>query len=236
ETVCEETAMAGLSVARVKAESRVGLHGDVTRGLYLQVARNGTKSWIYRYQVGGKRRLMGLGPVDVVTLAAARDAAHASRRAVLEGRDPIDERRAARDAVALERVKTRTVSEVLDLYLRAHQEGWKGGRTAAQWRASLTRYALPKIGKLPVSLVDVGAVMAVIEELWREKPETASRVRRRVEALLDFAAARGWRTGDNPARWSGHIETLLPARTAVAPVEHLARSEEHTSELQSLRH
>jgi integrase len=211
--------MAGLSVAKVRAEKRPGFHTDSTRGLYLRVAPGGSKSWVYRYQVAGKRRLMGLGPVDAVTLAEARDAALAARRLVLVGQDPIDARRGERDAAALASAKAITFGEVNDAYLKAHEPSWKGTKNSAQWRASMASYALPLVGKLHVAGIDTGLVMRVLEPIWLEKRVTADRVRRRIESVLDFAVAREWRTaGDNPARWRGHLEHLLARETKA--VEH----------------
>ena len=213
--------MAGLSVARVRAEKQPGLHADTTRGLYLRVAPGGSKSWVYRYQASGRRRLMGLGPVDAVTLAEARDAALAARRLVLAGRDPIDTRRGERVEAALARAKASAFGEVNDLYLKAHERSWKGTKNSEQWRASMSTYALPLIGKLPVASIDTGLVLKVLEPIWQEKRVTADRVRRRIESVLDFSVARSWRpAGDNPARWRGHLEHLLARETKA--VEHFA--------------
>lgn len=191
-------------------------------GLYLRIGTTGSRSWVFRYRSGKRQHDLGLGPFPDVSLAGAREAAAAQRRLRRDGNDPLLERRAQRDAAALERVNTKTLAEVLDLYLAAHRDSWKGGRNEKQWTVSLNRYAMPKLGPLPVQAIDIGSVMAVVEPLWRTKTETANRVRRRLESLLDYAAARGWRSGDNPARWTGHIETLLPARTELQPVEHFA--------------
>jgi len=191
-------------------------------GLYLRVGTTGSRSWVFRYRTGKRQHDLGLGSYPDVGLAAAREAAAAQRRLRRYGKDPLLERRAQREASALESANTKTLAEVLDLYLAAHRDSWKGGRNEKQWMVSLNRYAMPRLGRLPVQAIDVGAVMAVVDPLWREKTETANRVRRRLEALLDYAAARGWRQGDNPARWTGHLETLLPARTEVQPVEHFA--------------
>jgi integrase len=213
--------LTGLTVVGVKAEKRVGFHADFTRGLYLRVAPGGSKQWVFRFQLRGNRRRMGLGPVDVVTLAEARDAALAARRLVLAGQDPIDARRGEQHATALERAKAVTFAECNDLYLKAHQAAWKGTKNGEQWRSSMASYALPLIGRLPVAGVDTGLVLKVLEPIWLEKRVTADRVRRRIESVLDFAVAREWRpAGDNPARWRGHLEHLLARVTK--PVEHYA--------------
>lgn len=191
-------------------------------GLYLRIAPTGAKSWIFRYRAGARQHDLGLGPFPDVGLSEARERASAQRRLRRDGKDPMQQRRAQRDAAALERANAMSLRECTDLYVAAHRAAWKGSANEAQWRASLATYAFPLIGDLPVTAIDTGAVMRVIEPLWREKPETASRVRRRIEALLDYAGARGWRQGDNPAKWRGHIEHMLPSRTEAKPVEHFA--------------
>jgi len=191
-------------------------------GLYLRVGTTGSRSWVFRYRTGKRQHDLGLGPFPDVPLAAAREAASAQRRLRREGKDPILERRAQRDATALQRAKAVSFAECLDMYLAAHEPGWKGTRTGKQWRVSLTRYALPLLGKLPVASIDIGLVLRVLEPIWNEKTETANRVRRRIEAVLGFATARGWRQGDNPARWENHLATMLSAPRAVAPVQHFA--------------
>ena len=156
-----------------------------------------------------------------VSLAEARDAAAAARKLVRQGIDPIARRRAERAEVA-GRDGLNTFAEVAEAYIRAHEGTWRNEKHRYQWRATIDNYAAPILGRLPVAQVDVGAVMRVIEPLWREKTETASRLRGRIETVLDYATARGWRTGENPARWRGHLDKLLPARSKVAKVEHHA--------------
>jgi integrase len=146
----------------------------------------------------------------------------AQRKLRLDGIDPLQQKRAGRDAAAVERAKAISMRECATAYVTAHQAAWKGPANAKQWEASLATYVYPSLGALPVRDIDVGLVMRVVEPLWAEKPETANRVRRRIEAVLDWATARGHRVGENPARWRGHLETLLPARGKVQPVEHHA--------------
>jgi integrase len=141
------------------------------------------------------------------------------RLAVSEGRDPLDEKRAKRPA----RENLLTFRQVAELYVGAHEASWKSAKHARQWVQTLEDYAYPVLGDLAVRDVNTGAVMRVLEgPLWTEKPETGSRVRGRIEVILDYAKARHWRQGDNPARWKGHIENLLPARRALKPTVHHA--------------
>ena len=212
--------MGKLNAARLRTLTKPGAYGDGA-GLYLQVRGPDNRSWLYRYKLHGKARLMGLGTLSDVSLAEARDAAMAARKLVKQGTDPIDRRRAAR-AEAASRAGLNTFAEVADAYIAAHEAGWRNDKHRQQWRNTLDTYAGPILGKLGVAMVDTGAVMRVLEPIWREKPETASRLRGRIESVLDCATARGWRTGDNPARWRGHLDNLLPARSKVARVEHHA--------------
>lgn len=212
--------MAKLNTIKLRSLTKPGVYGD-GGGLYLQVRGADHRSWILRYKLGGRSRWMGLGQFPDVGLAEAREAATAGRRLVRQGTDPIDQRRGER-AEAAARAGLNTFSEVAAAYIAAHEAGWRNPKHRQQWRNTLTEYAEPVLGKLGVAMVDVGAVMRVLEPIWREKPETASRLRGRIESVLDYATARGWRTGDNPARWRGHLDNLLPARGKVAKVEHHA--------------
>jgi integrase len=213
--------VAGLSARRVATEKRAGLHGD-GGGLYLQVAPTGAKTWIYRYQIAGRRRDMGLGSADVYSLAEAREKARTARRSVADGIDPIEARRQARLSARLADAKAMTFRAAAEAYIEAHLAGWKNPKHAAQWPATLAAYAYPVLGELPVAAVDTGFVMKAVEPIWTEKPETASRVRGRIESVLDWARARGYRDGENPARWKSHLSNLLPARSKVRRVEHYA--------------
>jgi integrase len=151
-----------------------------------------------------------------VGLAAARRASFEAAQTVFAGRDPIGEKRAKVEQV------TMTFDGVAKLYIAAHEPTWKNAKHVQQWKNTLTTYAAPVFGKWSVQAVDTGAVMRVVEPLWLEKTETATRVRGRIESVLDYATSRGWRTGENPARWKGHIENLLPKAAKVAQVEHHA--------------
>ncbi len=190
-------------------------------GLWLQIRDAQHRSWVFRYTIDGRERWMGLGPVADITLAEARDCAMEARRLILNNIDPLEHRQEAK-AARLERAEVLTFQQVAELYIKAHQAGWRNEKHAAQWSSTLKAYAYPKFGGVRVSTVTVGHVTEALEPIWREKPETASRVRGRIESVLDYARARGWRAGENPARWKGHLQNLLPSRTKIKAVEHHA--------------
>ena len=180
-------------------------------GLKIQLSASNSKSWIYRTTVGGKVRDIGLGSYPTISLRQAREMAANLKLRVLQGNDPIEDKTRAKAAAIAKRASTVCFAETSERYIQSIEAGWKNSKTAAQWRSSLAAYAFPVIGKLPVSLVDTANVMSVLEPIWKTKTETASRVRMRIENILAFATTRGYRTGDNPARWSGHLATLLPS-------------------------
>jgi integrase len=181
-------------------------------GLWLKVGRRDgyfIRSWTYRFMLDGRPREMGLGNFPDVTLAEAREAALQARRLVkLHHIDPIDARKAER-AKARRQTGT-TFRAVSDGYIAAHEAKWRNARTVTEWRRSLARYAFPTLGDRPVNDIETGDVMRTLEALWRRQPMTASRVRWRIESVLDYAAAHGWRSGANPAKWQGHLANLLP--------------------------
>lgn len=180
----------------------------------------GGRSWVMLYNAPatGKPRAMGLGAADLVPVGKAKEMVLRHRVALLEGRDPLDERRAQRPKVRL----IPSFRECAELYIAAHQASWKNPQHRRQWPSTLETYVYPAAGELGVDRIDTAIVMRVLEAIWHTKPETANRVRGRIETVLDYAAARHWREGDNPARWRGHIENLLPKRNKVRPVVHLA--------------
>jgi integrase len=212
-----------LQVDRIKT---AGMFAD-GGGLYLQVTINAqdgepAKSWIYRYMLAGKSREMGLGSLNAISLQQARLKAADCRRLRTEGIDPIDARKSTRAQDRLEAAKAITFKKAAADYIDAHRAGWRNAKHAAQWTATLTTYAEPVIGNLAVQVIDTGLVLKVLEPIWTTKPETASRLRGRIELVLDWAKVRGYRTGENPARWRGHLDKLLPARGKVRRVEHHA--------------
>jgi integrase len=186
----------------------------------LQIAPSGARSWIFRYQHAGRRRYMGLGSAAVVSLADARGRAVEARKALAEGKDPIAARRASEAALAASAAGSVTFEACATAYIAAHADAWRNAKHAAQWTATLTAYAYPVLGKLPAHEIETAHVMRVLEPIWKAKTETATRVRGRIEAVLDWATARGFRAGDNPARWRGLLSNLLPARSKVRRVAH----------------
>src|SRR5215831_11330328 len=208
-----------LSAVEVKGIDAMGMYHD-GGGLYLQVSAGGAKSWIYRFMLDGRAREMGLGPLNVISLAEARKRAAECRKSRLDGIDPIEARRAQRGRRKLEAGRAMTFDKCAAAYIEAHKASWKNGKHAEQWRGSLRNYASPAFGSSPVQAIDLGLVMKALEPIWRTKSETASRVRGRIEAVLDWAKVRGYRKGENPARWRGHLDKLLPARSKIQKVEH----------------
>ena len=167
-------------------------------------------------------RWMGLGPLALYGLQDARAKALDARRKRHDGIDPIEARRAERARQRLDVAKAITFRQCAEAYVNAHRAGWRNAKHKYQWSATLSTYAYPVIGALPVQAVDTGLVLKVLEPIWTAKPETASRLRGRLESILDFAKVRGYRDGENPARWRGHLAKLLPARSKVREVEHHA--------------
>src|SRR6266446_7068944 len=208
-----------LSAVEVRSIGHKGMFHD-GGGLYLQVSAGGAKSWIYRFTLDGRAREMGLGPVHVIPLAEARKRAAECRRMRIDGIDPIEARSAHRGWKKLEAAKAMTFDACAAAYIAAHNAGWRNAKHREQWRNTLSSYAGPVFGSLPVQSIDVELVMKALEPIWRTKPETASRLRGRIEAVLDWATVRSYRKGDNPARWRGHLDKLLPARSKVQRVEH----------------
>ena len=201
---------------------RIGDGGN----LYLQATLAGdgavSRSWLFRYEIGGRSREMGLGPTHTVSLAEAREKARTLRQQLLDDVDPLAARQAHRQAIAAESAKRKTFRECADDYIAAHADGWRNPKHRAQWASSLATYAFPALGGLAVSDIEVAHVLRVLEPIWRTVPETASRVRGRIEKVLGYATVRGFRHGDNPARWVGHLAGVLPAKGKIRKVEHHA--------------
>jgi integrase len=212
--------LAPITVSRLTSP---GLHfvGGVA-GLALQVLPTGGRTWVLRATIGGKRRDMGLGGYPDVTLVGAREAARNARLLIKSGKDPIAEARAAASALRASRAKDVTFEQAARSYIAAHESGWRNAKHAQQWRNTLASYAYPEIGGLLVRDVELAHVLAVLEPIWTKKTETATRLRGRIEQVLDWATARGYRDGLNPARWRGHLDKLLARPSKVADVEHHA--------------
>jgi len=198
-----------LSARKVEAAGP-GRHGD-GRGLFLYVKVSGARSWVLRYQVLGKRHDLGLGAYPEVSLAMARDRALQARRMIQEGEDPIAKKRQA---------QPKTFKDAALELIESKRPGWKNAKHAAQWTSTLEAYVFPGLGRMQVAQIETADVMSVLKPIWTAKPETANRVRQRIEAVLDYASALGIRTGDNPARWRGHLDHLLPKPTKVKAVKH----------------
>lgn len=205
-----------------QAKPGVLIDGD---GLRLKTTRGAggksRKSWLLRVTVkGGPERELGLGSADDVSLAEARNRAREFRRLARDGVDPLALRRAERAARAAEAARAMTFRQCAEAYIAAHRAGWRNAKHAAQWPSTLASYVYPVFGEVSVGDVDVTLVMRVLDPIWETKTETASRVRQRIEAVLNWAKARGLRTGENPAQWRGHLQNLLPPRAKVAPIQH----------------
>ncbi|MBE7422217.1 MAG: integrase arm-type DNA-binding domain-containing protein [Zoogloeaceae bacterium] len=207
-----------LSALRI-AKYSPGCHGDGAN-LWLQVGPTGGRSWLFRYRFGGKARNMGLGPVHTVSLAEAREKAREARKLLLDGLDPGAEKRSRLEAIKLAAAVQLTFDQCAEKYISAHRTGWRNPKHAAQWENTLATYASPIIGGVSAANVNTALVLRVLEPIWAIKTETASRLRGRIEAILDWAKVRGYRSGENPARWKGHLDKMLPARAKVKAVEH----------------
>src|SRR6516165_8490378 len=220
--------LTAVEVAKAKGPAVLHYGG----GLYLRVAPNrkdrdgneksDAKSWVFRFQFNGKRRDMGLGPYPDISLAEARVKATAHRRQRHDGIDPLDAKIAQRQAQRLAVAKGRIFRECATEFIEKNRAGWRNAKHRQQWENTLKTYVYPKLGDLPVSAIDTGLVVEVLDPIWTQKPETASRVRGRIEAVLDAATVRGFRQGPNPAQWKGNLAHILPSRARVRMVVHHA--------------
>jgi len=203
--------------------AKEGMHAD-GNGLYLRVQASGAKSWIFRFQLNGKRREMGIGTLADKSAVDARAEAAGLSKKVRDSIDPIEERKeqAARAAEQAAKVATgaKTFDDIAKEYIAAHRAGWKNAKHGDQWTNTLATYANPIIGQKPVGDVTTEDVLAIIQPIWTTKTETASRVRNRIELVLSYAKAKKLRQGENPAAWRGHLDMLLPAPKKVKKVVH----------------
>jgi integrase len=209
------------SAAEIARLRQPGRYGD-GRGLVLDVITKDRRNWIFRYRRSGKERVMGLGSAADVSLAEAREKALAARKLLADGIDPIDHRRAERQANEAQAAACVTFTDAAEAYIAAHEPSWRNAKHRQQWRSTLGRYAGPKIGSLPVGEIAVNHVLGVLAPIWVAMPATASRLRSRIELVLDYAIARGWRSGPNPAVWRGGLKPLLPSPFKVRAVTHHA--------------
>jgi integrase len=195
-----------LTALKVARATKPGLYAD-GGGLYLQVTSSGARSWLFRFSLNGKARAMGLGSTNAVSLSDARLQAADCRRQRQEGIDPIEARKALRERAVLDAAKSITFKEAAAKYIavRRVKEKWRSAKHAAQWESSLAIHAYPIIGNISVQAINTVLVEKVLEPVWRDTPETASRVRSRIELILNWAKAHNLRQGENPARWRGHL-------------------------------
>jgi integrase len=208
-----------LSAVEVKTLTAKGMHPD-GGGLYLRITDNATKSWMFRYTLDKEAHNMGLGSYPALSLADARAEAERWRKVKEQGRDPIATRQAEKAKRKANDKSVKTFRQCAEAYIDAHRDSWKNPKHQTQWPNTLEAYVYPIFGDSPVSEVTIGQVMEVLEPIWKTKTETASRVRGRIEAVMDWAIVREYRHGNNPARWKGRLDKLLPRRSKVATVKH----------------
>jgi len=210
-----------LSATKVSNLAERGYYAD-GGGLYFRVSEFNTRLWAFRYKRAGKAREMGLGAYPDVSLKEARERAEEARKLLRDDIDPIDRRQAARSAMLAAREAALTFEQCAAAYIAVKEHEWKNAKHGDQWRNTLTTYAFPVIGSLLVSHIDQTHILQILEPIWTTKTETASRLRGRIENVLDYATVRGYRKGDNPARWRGHLDKLLATPAKVSKIEHHA--------------
>ncbi|MDC3264561.1 integrase arm-type DNA-binding domain-containing protein [Planktomarina temperata] len=214
--------MAVLNSAKsVEAIKEVGYH-NCAQGLYLQVSKQGTKSWLYRYTspLTKTRREMGLGSFNFVSLAQARQYATDGKRLVINGEDPIEERKKEQIKIQLKQARNLTFKEIAEACIAAKAPEWKNAKHSQQWNNSLEAYAFPILGELPISDITTDLILKALEPIWITKAETASRVRQRIETIWDYGKARNYVSGENPARLRGHLDKILSKTVKVKRVRH----------------
>lgn len=209
--------LSALTVSRLTAEGAHAVGG--VPGLNLQIV-GASRVWVLRVVIHGKRRRMGLGSYPAVSLAKARELAREAHAKVREGVDPIEARMAVKKADAAAQYTSITFQRAAEQYISTHESAWKNAKHRQQWENTLAQYANPVLGRLMVKEIEHTHVLQVLDPIWRTKTETASRLRGRLEQVLDWATVRGYREGLNPARWRGHLDHLLPAPDRIAPVKH----------------
>ncbi len=204
-----------LTAKEVEKKTKPGLYGD-GGGLTLQITKAGVKSWLYRYMIKGKAYGMGLGPAHTITLADARQKAAEARKLVIEGINPLEAKRQRQLDAEMVKARLMTFDQCASAYIEAHRASWRNVKHADQWTNTIATYVSPLIGPMPVEQIDTAMVVKVLtqpddkgQQFWQVKNETATRVRGRIESILGWATTSGFRSGENPARWKGHLENLL---------------------------
>ena len=210
-----------LNALQVTRAKKRGYYADGA-GLYLQVAAGGSKTWVLRYTRDKRTRDMGLGSLSVFTLAEARERAREARKLLADKIDPIEARQEVQRERRRAEARALLFNDAADRYIAAHESGWKNAKHAAQWQSTIATYAAPIIGSMDVATIATDEIMRVLTPIWTAKNETAARLRGRLEMILDWCRVQGFRVGDNPARWKGHLEALLPARSKVSKAKHFA--------------
>lgn len=214
----KQTELGALAVSKI---SRRGINfvGGVA-GLGINVCATGGRSWILRYQIKGRRRDLGLGGYPDVTLAQAREAARAARAKIKLGIDPVDDARVAKAKLIQNSLTAMSFAQAATQYIDTQEGSWRSAKHCQQWRNTIGAYANPIIGRMPVRDVGLAQVLAILEPIWHTKTDTGSRLRGRIQSILDWAAARGYRDEPNPARWAGHLDKLLPTPGKIRKAAH----------------
>jgi integrase len=202
-----------LSQTRADKIRAPGRYGD-GRGLYLQITKTENRSWIFRYELNGHERYMGLGPCADFTLEEARERARLARQLLKDGIDPIDVAHEQRAKVAQEAAKVVTFKAAADAYYDFHSPKWENEKHKAQFHSRLSEYVFPVMGTLPVAAIDKPIILKAMQPIWNTKHATATRTLGLVKSVLDYAKASGWRDGDNPAAWSGNMSNALPTHNS----------------------
>lgn len=204
-----------LNALQVAKLTKPGYYCDGA-GLYLQVSPSGSKSWIFRYERAGKQNEMGLGSFNTFSLSEARNRAGEKRKLLADDIDPLEAKRGAILKKRMEDANIITFDEAAAAFIKANSPAWRNAKHGEQWRNTLATYASPVIGSMPISEVNTAMVLRILQPIWNEKTETATRLRGRIEKILDWAKVQGFRAGDNPAAWRGHLSEVLPKPSKVA--------------------
>ncbi|MFZ4762254.1 MAG: tyrosine-type recombinase/integrase [Alphaproteobacteria bacterium] len=208
-----------LSALSINKTNKQGRYSD-GGGLYLQIAAGGSKSWLFRFNLNKKAYQMGLGSVSAVSLSVARQKAAACRALLDEGKNPIQARQEQQAKLLFEQASSISFNHCAEAYINAHQQAWSNAKHIAQWKSTIKQYASPVIGDLSIAAIDTPLICKILEPIWHNKTETATRLRQRLEKILDWASVKGYRQQENPARWKGHLDKILPAPAKIMNVEH----------------